>query len=151
VTDSVFNDGLERPCTSTRPPGSLRIAEQGRAELEIEHNLDALRVGRRSHRFNRAIDDVVQIDVRQGKPHAAGIEASRVDDVFDDARQRLRVAFQNRKHALGLTRTLDAAQGYPAHDGLKRCAKLVRDGREKLVLGAAGELGSQARGALLLE
>ena len=84
-----------------------------------------------------------QVDRFHLEPDVAGHAARHVEDVVDQLRLRLGIAFDRLDRAPGLLLIQLSADQHPrpAEDGAERCAQLVRNGREEFVLQAVEIVG----------
>jgi hypothetical protein len=128
--------------------------------VEIGHDLDPLRVGRRARRVDGGADDGGEVHGRVVDADLARDDARDVEDVLDELSLRLRVPVDDLEPlgeppGVGLA---SAEQPRPAEDGLEGRSELVRDRGQELVFQAVQPLGVAARlllpreqhGALLL-
>ena len=122
------------------PDRLLQAIRVGTDEMRrrVHAHLDAkpLGVSRRHRHVDRLFDDLGRVDQRQLQPELARDDARHVEQIFDEpclssgvpveAGERLTQAiFRHGRHLQNLQ---------PAENGIQRRAKLVRHGREELVL-----------------
>ena len=105
------------------------------------HGLD----GRRHHRR--------RLDLARRDPQLAGDDARDVEQVLDALGERGRVALDRLQRPLAalLVEAAAAQPPDPAHERVQRCAQLVRERGQELVLGAPGRLRVGARGLLVAQ
>jgi hypothetical protein len=141
----VLYDELHRGVRLSQPM-STRPPSRGR-RIEIEGELDAGGLRRRSDEVQRRVDDGGKIDTLDFERELAGYDSRHVEQILDQPRLQLRVALDREERARVLLRRGLRAAEHPsrAEDAVERRAQLVREHREKLVLRATRRFGLPAR------
>src|SRR5262249_8543620 len=115
---------------------AVGVAEELDLTIFRQAQVNAFGFGGRAHVGDDAMRRRVQSDGAHLNAPPAGDDARNVEQVFDQARLRLRVALNDFQRALQLVRLhLGIAQEPgPPEDRVERRAQFMRDGGQKLVL-----------------
>ena len=110
----------------------------------IQRNVesDALRVGRRANRLDRRLHHRHQVDRAELEPQLARNDPRAIEDVFDELHLHFRISLDDLEPPRESAAVDDPGSQHlgPAENRVEGSPKLVRCGRQKLVLCAAREL-----------
>ena len=123
------------------------IADQGDGDvgIDLEHDLDPLVLRYLAGEVRQVVQDLLQVEVHPLHGQLAGFDLGKVEDVVDDAEQRLRGAM-DLLHVVALLGVELGLQGQVGHadDGVHRRADLVAHVGQEIALGAGRLLGQGA-------